>query len=383
MVAVAHMSHLVNGYDYSPDALKDYFIAQGDKAFRSEQFLKWVYQQDITDFHAMSNFSKALRSQLIENMHFQLPVIGKEEISDDGTVKWLLQLTDNNAIETVYIPESDRGTLCVSSQVGCALNCTFCSTATQGFNRNLSVAEIIGQVVLANKRLLALHPQCERPITNVVMMGMGEPLLNFDNVVSAMALMRHDCAFGLAKRRVTLSTSGVVPAMKALSKVSDVALAVSLHAPNNELRDKLVPLNRKYPLEVLIPACIDFFKEEPRRKITMEYVMLNGINDQLRHAEALIRLLEKVPSKVNLIPFNPYPGAAYTCSPQATIDAFQRRLMNAGVITITRRTRGDDIQAACGQLVGDFQDRTRRRVRLSAKSEAIPIVVKSAIPESV
>lgn len=379
MVDASDIPSLVNGYDYCPRDLRDYFVAQGEQAFRSEQLLKWVYQQNVTDFNAMSNFSKALRERLMKSMEFTLPPIGEEAISEDGTVKWLLPLDRKNAIETVYIPESDRGTLCVSSQVGCALNCSFCSTGAQGFNRNLSVAEIIGQVVIADQRLRAINPACERPITNVVMMGMGEPLLNFENVVSAMSLMRHDCAFGLAKRRVTLSTSGVVPAMKKLSQVSDVALAVSLHAPNNALRDQLVPLNRKYPLETLIPACIDFFKEEPRRKITMEYVMLKGVNDQLRHAEELIRLLEGVPSKVNLIPFNPYPGAIYTCSSKATIDAFQRRLMDAGLITITRRTRGDDIQAACGQLVGDFTDRTRRRSQRAAGVNGIPVVMQPTV----
>lgn len=365
-----------NIYDYSPTALENYFLAQGEKPFRSQQLLKWLYQANVNDFNAMSNFSKELRTRLTKSFSFNLPTVATEEISQDGTVKWLFQLDDQNAIETVYIPEGQRGTLCVSSQVGCALNCSFCSTATQGFNRNLSVGEIIGQVVLANQRLATLYPAKERLITNVVMMGMGEPLLNFENVVAAMALMRHDCAFGLAKRRVTLSTSGVVPAMQQLALVSDVALAVSLHAPTNELRNQLVPLNRKYPLEQLIPACIAFFQEETNRKVTMEYVMLKEVNDQIHHANALIRLLEKVPAKVNLIPFNPYPGAQYLCSSPDTIDAFQRRLMAAGLVTIVRRTRGDDIQAACGQLVGDFQDRTRRRQAWQTTRGIIPIVTQ-------
>ena len=281
--------------------------------------------------------------------------------ASDGTIKWVLELADGQHIETVYIPEEGRSTICVSSQVGCALDCSFCSTAQQGFNRNLSAAEIIGQVWLAAREI-------GHPPTNVVMMGMGEPLANFDNVVPAMDLMQEDLAYMISKARVTLSTSGVVPALRRLREVSDVSLAVSLHAPDNALRDQLVPINRKYPLEELIPACVDYVKHDRRRKITWEYVMLDGVNDSIAHAKALIRLLQGVPSKVNLIPFNPFPGTDYKTSPADRIDAFRWRLMRAGIITVTRKTRGDDIDAACGQLVGKVLDRSRRHLK------KIPIV---------
>ena len=273
----------------------------------------------------------------------------------------MLQLSCGNSIETVFIPESTRGTLCVSSQVGCALNCSFCSTGKQGFNRNLSVAEIIGQVFVAKRELSKNQEKNKRLITNVVMMGMGEPLLNFDSVVCAMDIMMDDFSYGLSKRRVTLSTSGIIPEMEKLKKLSPVSLAVSLHAPNNELRDILVPVNKKYPLEKLMETCKNYFADEPRRVVTFEYVMLKGVNDQLSHADELIKLLKDIPAKVNLIPFNPFPMTQYERSSNNAINLFRNRLIEKGINTITRKTRGDDIDAACGQLAGEVvEDRTTR-----------------------
>ncbi len=286
----------------------------------------------------------------------RVPEIVFDQPASDGTRKWVLELNCGNRIESVLIPDDGRNTLCVSSQVGCSLDCSFCSTAQQGFNRNLTVAEIIGQVWVATREL-------GKPLTNVVLMGMGEPLANFDAVVSAMDIMQDDLAYMLSKYRVTISTSGIVPALYQLKEVSDVSLAVSLHAPNNELRDQLVSVNKKYPLEELIPACREYVKDDKRRKVTWEYVMLDGINDSIQHAKQLIRLLEGTPSKMNLIPFNPFPGTEYRCSPKERIDAFRDRLMKAGIITVTRKTRGEDIDAACGQLVGRVKDRSRRELK--------------------
>ncbi len=294
-----------------------------------------------------------------QNCHITAPEIVLEQIASDGTRKWVLQTTCGNRIETVFIPEEGRGTLCVSSQIGCALACTFCSTAQQGFNRNLTTAEIIGQVYAAQKRL-----GTEARITNVVMMGMGEPLLNFDNVIAAMNLMMDDFAFGLSKRRVTISTSGVVPAMYRLTQACDVSLAVSLHAVTDTLRDELVPINKKYPLQELMTACRDNAKIAPRRTITFEYVMLKGINDSMDDARGLIKLLKTVPAKLNLIPFNPFPNSSYTCSSKETILRFKTMLNDAGIVTTVRKTRGEDIDAACGQLVGKVQDKSRRHLKL-------------------
>jgi 23S rRNA (adenine2503-C2)-methyltransferase len=305
----------------------------------------------------MTDVPKALRARLAEIAEIQLPEIVLEQPSGDGTRKWIMQLADGQRVETVYIPDGSRSTICVSSQVGCALDCSFCSTAQQGFNRNLSVGEIIGQVWHATREI-------GQPPTNVVMMGMGEPLANFDNVVAAMELMQDDLTYMISKYRVTLSTSGIVPNLQRLREVSDVSLAVSLHAPDNALRDELVPINRKYPLEQLIPACKAFIAGDRRRKITWEYVMLDGVNDSDRHAKALIRLLEGVPSKLNLIPFNPFPGSPYRSSPPERIEAFRQRLKRSGIMAMTRKTRGDDIDAACGQLVGKVRDRSRRSLRL-------------------
>ncbi len=339
-------------------AIEAFFVANGHKAFHGRQVLKWIHKHGVTDFGDMTDLSKKLRAELKEIAEVRVPEILLEQSSADGTRKWLVELVCGNRVETVYIPEDDRGTLCVSSQVGCALDCSFCSTAQQGFNRNLSVAEIIGQVWIAAREV------GERSLTNVVLMGMGEPLTNFDNVVHAMNLMQDDLAYGLSKYRVTLSTAGVVPALRRLREVADISLAVSLHAPDNPLRDELVPINRKYPIKELLDACRDFIRDDKRRKVTFEYVMLDGVNDSDAHARKLLKLMRSLPSKVNLIPFNPFPGAPYKRSPDARIERFQRILMDGGIITMTRKTRGDDIDAACGQLVGRVEDRSRRELRI-------------------
>ncbi|HAT1659491.1 TPA: 23S rRNA (adenine(2503)-C(2))-methyltransferase RlmN [Legionella pneumophila] len=358
------MSQLkVNLLNYNYSQLRELLMAWDEKPFRAQQLFQWIHQVGICDFAQMTNLGKVLRSKLSQLACVDLPEIVACQKSADGTHKWLLKLECGNCIETVFIPEANRGTLCVSSQVGCALNCSFCSTAKQGFNRNLSTAEIIGQVWLAARELSDNHGIHDKKITNVVMMGMGEPLLNFDNVVSAMNIMMDDLAYGLSKRRVTLSTSGVLPEMERLREVSPVALAVSLHAPTDELRNELVPINKKYPLSQLISLCKRYFKDEPRRKVTFEYVMLKGVNDQPEHASQLIKLLHNVPAKVNLIPFNPFPLTQYQRSSQETIDAFREKLMKHGINTITRKTRGDDIDAACGQLAGEVKDKTSRSQR--------------------
>lgn len=355
-------SRFINLLDYDRAGLERFFAAMGEKPFRAGQVLKWVHQQGMADFELMTNFSKELRTRMKAIAEIRAPSIALEQNSADGTRKWLLRFDDGNAVETVFIPGPSRGTLCISSQVGCSLNCSFCSTARQGFNRNLTVAEIIGQIWSA-ARALGQGPGEDRVITNVVLMGMGEPLLNFDNVVTAMNLMMDDFAYGLSKRRVTLSTAGLVPAIDRLREVSDVSLAVSLHAPTDELRNQLVPLNKKYPIGELLAACQRYAANAPQRRITFEYVMLAGINDSVAHAHELTALLRKVPSKINLIPFNPFPETQYQRSTQETIDRFNEVLMAAGYTTITRRTRGDDIDAACGQLVGRVKDRTKRSAK--------------------
>lgn len=352
----------VNLLDFDRQGLEAYFTAMGEKAFRASQILKWIYQGGVDTFDEMTNLSKSLREKLTHQAEIRTPEIVTQQLSDDGTIKWLLRVDSGNCIETVFIPEADRGTLCISSQVGCALDCSFCSTAQQGFNRNLSTGEIIGQLWVANKAMQCL-PRNERVISNVVLMGMGEPLLNFDNVVRAINLMMDDNAYGLSKRRVTISTSGVIPALQRLKQVSDVSLAVSLHAPTDALRDQLVPLNKKYPIKQLLAACKDYVAGATRRKVTFEYVMLEGINDSPEQARQLVKVLQGVPAKVNLIPFNPFPGTHYRVSSQARIDRFRDILMQAGLITVTRKTRGDDIDAACGQLAGKVLDRTKRQSR--------------------
>ena len=353
----------VNLLNYNYLQMRDLLTLWGEKSFRAQQLVQWIHQSGLTDFTQMTNLGKALREKLSRLSFIGLPEIVTCQKSNDGTHKWLLKLECGNCIETVFIPEANRGTLCVSSQVGCALNCSFCSTAKQGFNRNLSTAEIIGQVWLAVRELSLNQGSHDKRVTNVVMMGMGEPLLNFDNVVAAMDIMMDDFAYGLSKRRVTLSTSGVLPDLERLREVSPVALAVSLHAPNDELRNELVPINKKYPLAQLMALCKRYFENEPRRKVTFEYVMLKGINDQPEHAMQLVKLLKNVPSKVNLIPFNPFPMTQYQRSSQVAIDAFRDKLISNGINTITRKTRGDDIDAACGQLAGEVKDKTSRSQR--------------------
>ncbi|HET8730724.1 MAG TPA: 23S rRNA (adenine(2503)-C(2))-methyltransferase RlmN [Moraxellaceae bacterium] len=357
--------------------MEDYFVSLGEKKFRAQQVIKWIHQLGVDDFEQMTNVSKALRQKLARIAEIRAPEVVHREYSADGTRKWVLRVGEGSMVETVLIPDGDRKTLCVSSQVGCSLDCSFCSTGKQGFQRDLSTAEIIGQVWVANRSYFEDEPLMEnrqRAITNVVMMGMGEPLLNFDNVVPAMELMLDDFAYGMSKRRVTLSTSGVVPMLDKLGETIDVALAVSLHAPNDALRDELVPINRKYPLKELLAACRRYLarfqgEEGGRRKITMEYVMLAGVNDTPAHARELARLLRDTPSKINLIPFNPFPHAPYGRSSREDILAFQKILTEADYICTIRSTRGDDIDAACGQLVGKVQDRTRRAERWQSRND--------------
>jgi 23S rRNA (adenine2503-C2)-methyltransferase len=359
----------INLLDLNRAGLVDFFAGHGEKSFRATQVMKWIYGQGVTDFEAMTNISKDLRTRLQDLADISLPRVVSDNLSEDGSRKWLLQMADGNCIEAVFIPEADRGTLCVSSQVGCILNCTFCSTAQQGFNRNLTTGEIISQVLVA-AMALGQTADGERRISNVVMMGMGEPLLNYDNVVRAMGIMLDDYGFGLSKRRITLSTAGVVPALRQLREDCDVSLAVSLHAPDDLLRDQLVPLNKKYPISELLEACKEYVGEG-RRRVTFEYVMLAGINDSDSHARQLARRLEGVPAKVNLIPFNPFPETRYKRSSGNRIHSFFEILNRAGIVTITRRTRGDDIDAACGQLAGEFIDRTRRRERSQLKHRTV------------
>ena len=339
--------------------LRAYFASLGEKPFRAQQVMKWIYHQGVTDFADMTNLSLALREQLADRAEIRPPEIVREQVSEDGTVKWLMGVGGGNAVETVFIPEPARGTLCISSQVGCALNCTFCATGAQGFNRNLSSSEIIGQVWQA-ARVLGHERNGERRITNVVLMGMGEPLANFYEVVPALSLLRADLGFGMAAKRVTLSTAGLVPGIDRLRETIDVALAVSLHAPEDELREKLVPLNRKYPIHELMRACADYVSDKHKRTVTFEYTLIDGVNDHPDHARKLVKLLRRLPSKLNLIPFNPFPGTRYRCSPEARIRAFQEIVMDGGLIATVRKTRGEDIDAACGQLAGQVRDRTRR-----------------------
>jgi 23S rRNA (adenine2503-C2)-methyltransferase len=334
-------------------------VELGAKPFHGRNLLKWIHKLGVIDIAQMTDLPKGLRAKLQNQTNVQMPQVVFEQPSLDGTTKWIIQLQDGQRIESVHIPDGKRGTLCVSSQVGCALDCSFCSTAQQGFNRNLSTGEIIAQVWLARHAL-------GKQVTNVVMMGMGEPLANFSAVVTAMDIMTDDLGYMLGNTRVTLSTSGIVPAINRLRETSNVSLAVSLHAPDNALRNQLVPINQKYPLETLIPACHAFVAKDKRRKITWEYVMLDQVNDSMKAAKSLIRLLEGVPSKVNLIPFNPFPGTRYQSSPMEHILTFQQRLQGAGLITTIRKTRGNDVAAACGQLVGKVQDRSRRHERRTA-----------------
>lgn len=354
----------------SKDELSQFFVGMGEKSFRATQVMKWIYQFGVTDFFEMTNLSKALQAKLDKVACVVPPVVKFKKFGEDGTRKWVFEVAGGSLVETVLIPADDgkqfgRKTLCVSSQVGCALDCSFCSTGKQGFERDLTASEIIGQLWVANQSYMQGVAPTEREnrVTNVVMMGMGEPLLNYDPVVASMSLMLDDHAFGLSKRRVTLSTSGIVPKMYDLAKDIDVALAISLHAPNDELRNELVPINKKYPLAELIKAAKAYvYDENPRHKkhVTIEYVMLHGVNDSDKHAHELVALLKDLPSKINLIPFNPFAHAPYGRSSNNRIHAFSDILNNAGFVCTVRQTRGDDIDAACGQLVGQVADRTRR-----------------------
>ena len=335
----------------------------GEKPFRARQLKRWMHRLGESDFAHMSDIGKSMREKLARTAHVSPPRIVSDSVAGDGTRKWLLDVGNGNAVDAVFIPETNRGTLCISTQAGCTLACQFCSTGRQGFNRNLSVAEIIGQLWLANRELGAT-PGGGRVISNVVLMGMGEPLLNFDNTVAALKLMIDDDAYGLSRRRVTLSTSGIVPMIDRLRDECPVALAVSLHAPNNTLRDKLMPINLKYPLAELLAACVRYLERAPRDFITFEYVMLEGVNDREEHALQLAELVSQVPCKVNLIPFNPFPNSGFVRSPREVIERFNKTLNAAGIVTTTRKTRGEEIDAACGQLAGKIRDRTRRSVRL-------------------
>lgn len=345
--------------------MEAFFLSIGEKKFRGAQMVKWIHQQGVTDFDQMTNLSKSLRDRLKDIAEVRPPRVTFQGDSEDGTRKWLMEVDGGSKVETVYIPEGDRGTLCVSSQVGCSLDCSFCSTGKQGFNKNLTAAEIIGQVYLAAKSFgLPVKDSQKRSVTNVVMMGMGEPLLNFEPVVDAMSLMLEDQAYGLSKRRVTLSTSGVVPHLNELARVSDVALAVSLHAPNDELRNELVPINRKYPIAVLFESIRNYLDGlSDNRSVTFEYTMLKGVNDSDDLARELSTLAKTIRCKINLIPFNPFPGTRYEVSSRNRIYAFQRILLNDGHVVTVRKTRGDDIDAACGQLAGQVADKTKRSAR--------------------
>ena len=377
-VAVAVVSTKQNLLGLDREGMEKFFVETlGEQKFRAHQVMKWIHHKYVTDFEQMTDVGKALRAKLQEHAEIVVPNVVFDKPSTDGTHKWLLGMgvDGKNAVETVYIPDKGRGTLCVSSQVGCGLNCSFCSTATQGFNRNLTTAEIIGQVWVTARHLGNVPAQIRR-LTNVVMMGMGEPLLNYDNVVRAMNIMRDDYGYGLASKRVTLSTSGLVPMIDRLATETEVALAISLHAPNDELRGQLIPLNKKYPVAELMASCVRYLHANKKRdSVTFEYTLMKGVNDQPEHARQLAQLMRKFDNaaqmknagKVNLIPFNPFPGTGYERSPEEDIRAFQKLLLDSGVLTMVRRTRGDDIDAACGQLKGQVMDRTRRQAEFRRK----------------
>ncbi len=360
-----------NLLDFDLDGLAAFCERLGEKRFRATQLFRWIHQRGASDFAQMTDLARSLRDKLPSVCHITpLPVLSRQQ-SSDGTIKWLFDVGDGNAVETVFIPEADRGTLCVSSQAGCAVGCRFCSTGHQGFSRNLSTGEILAQLWYAEHHLRRQFGQNERVITNVVMMGMGEPLQNYSALLPALRVMLDDHAYGLSRRRVTVSTSGVVPVMDRLAQDLPVALAVSLHAPNDALRDGLVPLNKKYPLSELLDACLRYLPVAPRDFITFEYCMLDGVNDQVEHAQALVALLQThggrgVSCKLNLIPFNPFPDSGLRCSSPAVVQRFAQVLLAAGVVTTVRKTRGDDIDAACGQLAGDVLDRTNAAQRLAA-----------------
>ena len=371
------MSEKINLMILTRREMREFFNELGEKPFRADQLVKWIYHFGEDNFDNMTNINKVLREKLKSVAEIKAPEVAVEQRSSDGTIKWAMQVGDQQ-VETVYIPEADRATLCVSSQVGCALACTFCSTAQQGFNRNLTVSEIIGQVWRASKILGNFGVTGVRPITNVVMMGMGEPLLNVANVVPAMELMLDDFAYGLSKRRVTLSTAGVVPALDMLSGKIDVALAISLHAPNDELRDEIMPINKKYNIKTLIDSVNRYLSVSNANhgKVTIEYVLLDHVNDGVEHAHQLARVLKNTPCKINLIPWNPFPEAPYGKSSNTRVDRFQKTLMEYGFTVIVRKTRGDDIDAACGQLAGEVIDRTKRTAMKKRFGEGIAIQVQ-------
>jgi len=375
----------VNLLGMSRAKLEQFFVGLGEKPFRAQQVLKWIHQEGVDNFDAMTNIGKALRLRLNEVAEIRPPEVVKQQDSADGTRKWAIRVSGGSLVELVYIPSTDRATLCVSSQVGCSLDCSFCSTGKQGFQRDLTAAEIIGQVWLAIKSFDGFAPGKDRIVSNVVMMGMGEPLLNFDNVVDAMNIMLDDFAYGLSKRRVTLSTSGVVPALDRLADVSDVSLAISLHAPNDALRNELVPINRKYPIAELLAACRRYMDKQTdtHRVTTVEYTLIAGVNDAPEQARELAQLLRDFPCKINLIPFNPFSLSDYERPSKAVITRFWTVLNEAGYVVTVRTTRGDDIDAACGQLVGQVADRTRRSERhrqnfddaaaLAGRVERVPV----------
>jgi 23S rRNA (adenine2503-C2)-methyltransferase len=375
----------VNLLDLDAQSLTAFLEGAGEKPFRAKQVMRWVHRNGVSEVEKMTDISKSLREKLISLSEIRLPNVVSDSTSSDGTRKWLLDVGTGNSVETVFIPEQNRGTLCVSSQAGCALDCQFCSTGKQGFNRNLTTAEIIGQLWLASASLGGLSRRLPlsdedrsgdgievvgKVISNVVMMGMGEPLLNYENVVPALRLMLDDNAYGLSRRRVTLSTSGIVPAIDRLRDDCPVALAVSLHASSDTLRDVLMPINRKYPLRELLASCVRYLDRAPRDFVTFEYVMLDGVNDSDLSARELIALLAEIPCKINLIPFNPFPQSSFKRSPSERIRSFSELLNAAGIVTTTRKTRGGDIDAACGQLAGMIKDRTRRVIRLARDTGA-------------
>jgi 23S rRNA (adenine2503-C2)-methyltransferase len=351
-----------NLLDFDAAGMAAFVAGIGEKPFRARQVLRWVHRAGESEFERMSDLAKTFRQRLAETAEVVPPRMTRDTVAADGTRKWLLDVGNANAVETVFIPEETRGTLCVSTQAGCTMACRFCSTGRQGFNRNLTTAEIIGQLWWANKALGAVHGD-ERVISNVVLMGMGEPLLNYENLVPALRLMLDDNAYGLSRRRVTVSTVGIVPMMDRLRDECPVALAVSLHAPSDALRSRLVPINEKYPLDTLLAACQRYLERAPRDFITFEYVMLEGVNDSVAHARELAALVAEVPCKINLIPFNPFPDSGFVRSPRDVVRRFSDALNSAGIVTTTRKTRGDDIDAACGQLAGQVRDRARRAPR--------------------
>ena len=376
-IAAVQVRKKVNLLGLTRLQMEQFFLDLGEKKFRAQQVLKWIHHAGVTRIEDMSNLGKALRDKLLDIAEVRPPEIVSQQDSTDGTRKWAIRVDGGGLVEAVLIPAGNRATLCVSSQVGCSLDCSFCSTGKQGFQRDLTAAEIIGQVWLAINSYNAFGPGHNRVVSNVVMMGMGEPLLNFDNVVAAMDLMLEDLAYGLSKRRVTLSTSGVVPALDRLALVSEVSLAVSLHAPNDELRDQLVPINRKYPIAVLLESARNYMaaQSDKNRVVTIEYTLIKDVNDQVAHARELVELLRDTPCKVNLIPFNPFAQSDYRRPSGNAVQRFWQVLVDAGYIVTVRTTRGDDIDAACGQLVGQVVDRTRRSERYRAAGDAQRITV--------